>query len=317
MEIKHMGGYLFRVLFVCFLKRGRKNLFWNKQKQVTLCSSGNVDLTQLRQPSEELLGFWQTHKFKARQGQTFIYYYHNIFTEILKIFVKKLIMKCAFIWHLSLFWLNKCWWFSFLRSWHFFYMVSIEIPLPEPRIKMRGGKIIPYILCELVSIIWMLPAFEFHCWTRLLLCQCSSISREMAVPIGSLSCGGSPACGHPRSAGHRDNQRSLLCATTAGAQTRYRQEEELQTWRSKTLVLWGSPPQCSVGTGTCFLCLWDSVSQPIKQETYPEHIQNSCSSFFSLSYSLTSAKTCIWHGNGPSSAEGGGKQADLNQGQQF
>lgn len=153
------------------------------------CSSGNVDLTQLRQPSEELLGFWQTHKFKARQGQTFIYYY-NIFTDILKIFVKKLIMKCAFIWHLSLFWLNKCWWFSLLRSWHFFYMVSIEIPLPEPRIKMRGGKIIPYILCELVSIIWMLPAFEFHCWMRLLLCQCSSISREMAVPIGSLSCRG-------------------------------------------------------------------------------------------------------------------------------
>lgn len=177
-------------------------------------------------------------------------------------------MKCAFTRHLSLFWLNKYWWFSLFQSWLVFHMVSIEIPFPVPRNKMGGKEIIEYILCELVSIIWILPAFELHCWTHLLLCHCSSISQEINVPSRVARMLGkeraSLACCHPGSAACRDNWHSLLCASTAGGQMTYRQEDGLQTWRSKTLVLWGSPPQTFVDTSVWFLCLWDSVSQSIK-----------------------------------------------------
>lgn len=45
------------VHFGVFLKRKRKNLFWNEQEHMTLCGSGNVGLIQLRQPFQQLLGF--------------------------------------------------------------------------------------------------------------------------------------------------------------------------------------------------------------------------------------------------------------------
>ena len=133
-------------------------------------------------------------------------------------------MKCAFARHLSSFRLNKCWCFSLLRSWLVFYMVSIEIPLPEPRIKMRGRSVIEYILCELLSIIWILPAFELHCWTHLLLCCCSSISREMNVPSwAALTLGEGNLCRAREPS--RCQPSTTRAGTPLGVRATHRQEE--------------------------------------------------------------------------------------------
>lgn len=223
---------------------------------------------QLRQPSQQLLGFWQTHKFKARRGQTFINDYHHIFTDILKTFVKNLSWNVHSLdtCHCSG-WTNVDVLACYGVGW-FFTWFQWRSRYPGLELRRGGGKIIEYILRELMSIIWIRPAFELHCWMRLLLCHCSSISWEMNVPSWVARMLGkewaSLACCHPSSAACRDNWHSLLCTTTAGGQTVYRQEEGPQARRSKPLVLWGSPPQTSVGTGAWLLCLWDSVSQPIK-----------------------------------------------------
>lgn len=192
MEIKEVrgfclfwGGFFWCVFYCVFLKKW-KNLFWNEQRQVT-CSSGNVDLIQQRQPSQQLLGIWQTHKFKARQDQTFINDYHHIFTEILKIFVKN------FSWNVhSLDTCHHSGWTSAdvlaCLSRVVFCMVSIETPLPEPRIKVGGKEIIEYILCELAGTIWILPAFELCCCACFLLWPCSSVSRAVIVPSRVPAC---------------------------------------------------------------------------------------------------------------------------------